>query len=331
VTRRGLHSAAVAFVIAAFLVPARVSAADEQGRPWARGVSVADQERATALFEKGNGLLDEGLFAPALELYEKALSHWSHPAIHYNTAVALINLERPIEAYQQLAAALEFGPDALEKEVYDQARVYQHLLDGQLGRLTVECEEAGARISLDGRALLSCPGSETKLLLSGEHQLVADKAGFLTRTVRLVLGGGDQRSLRIELIPLDEATVTKRRWAVWKPWAVVGAGVALGLAGAGFEAKSEATLQSYDDAIAVLCADRPCDELPGVVTDAYDRGRLENRVAVGLFVAGGAAIATGVVLVILNRPIEERIDYGDIDVRPTVVPAGAGVSATVRF
>lgn len=329
--RGGLHPVAVLLVITAFLAPARVSAADETDRPWAQDVTAEDQERATALFQQGNGLLDEGLFAPALDIYQQALAHWSHPAIHYNTAVALINLERPVDAYGQLESALRYGAAALEKEVYEQARVYQKLLEGQLGRLSVECDLEGARVSLDGKQLLTCPGTRTQLLVSGEHQIVADKVGYLTRTARLLLGGGETKVVRIELMPLERATVTRRRWAAWKPWAVVGAGVALGLAGAGFEAKAEATFESYDNAIAVLCADRPCDELPEVVTDAYDRGRLQNRVGIGLLAAGSATIATGVVLLILNRPIEERIGYEDLSVAPSVGTDRVGVTAKVSF
>src|SRR6185369_1390133 len=94
------------------------------------------------------------------------------------------------------------------------------------------------------------------------------------------------------------------------PWAVVGAGAVVSLVGLGFELQSAATFRSYDRAIAVLCPDRPCDSVPTVVSDAYTEGRHENQIAIAAFAVGGATIATGAVLLWLNRGIEERLGYG---------------------
>jgi len=98
-----------------------------------------------------------------------------------------------------------------------------------------------------------------------------------------------------------------------------------------FEAKARATLGSCDDAVAALCQRQPCAELPEVVDDPYDRGRLQDRVAVGLLAAGGVTIAAGITLVILNRPIEERIGYGKVELVPVVNTDGGGVAGRGRF
>lgn len=306
--------------------------ASEPERPWARGVSVDDQTRAQELFARGNELHDQGLFKPALDLYRQAIRHWDHPAIRYNIAVALINLERLLEAHENLAVALRFGGAGLEPGVQKQAREYQRLLDGQVVRLVVDCVDPGARVSLDGRDLMACPGSRTELVLAGGHRLVAEKPGHLTRTLDLALAGGQQRKIHLDLLSIQESTVTRRRWARWKPWAVVGAGVAVGLVGLGFQLQSRATLRSYDDAVAVLCPDTPCETLPPVVTGAYDDAMLQNRVAIGLFVTGGVATAAGLTLVWLNRGVTERIGYGDSPaITPVVGPGVAGLSFGGRF
>jgi tetratricopeptide (TPR) repeat protein len=322
VLARGTASRGIGrLVLAAVLLFATAATAEELApeRPWARGVSPSVQARAKALFEAGNKLLDENLFAPALDLYRQALEHWDHPAIRYNVAVTLINLERPIDAYRNLEAALRYGDAALEPELALQARSYEKLLEGQIVRLNVACEQAEVAILLDGGDFLACPGEREVLLVPGEHRLVASRPGHVTRTVALVLTGGEARRVPIELMTVEQATVEHRRWATWKPWAVVAGGLAVGSVGLGFELRARATYQSYDNAIAVLCATRPCadEQLPEVVTAAHARASRQHRIGVGLMAAGLAVAGAGAVLAILNRSRRERIGY---DERPALVP-----------
>jgi tetratricopeptide (TPR) repeat protein len=325
---------ALSACIAAGLLVCATARAETVERPWARGVSERDQARAQALFDAGNELLEDNLFAQALELYDQALERWDHPGIRYNVAVALINLERPIEAYQHLQGALRYGDTALEPELVFQARSYERLLEGQIVRLTVECTQPEVTVLLDGRDVLACPGERDLLLLPGEHQLTAFRSGYLTREMSLVLPGGEARRVPVELMTLDQATVEHRRWDPWKPWAVVGGGVAVAAAGLGFELRARATYQSYDNAIAILCAPVPCadEDLPDVVTAARSRARLQHRIGVGLLATGGAAAAAGVVMAFINRPVRERLGYDDLPaLAPVVTGDGLGVAASWSF
>src|SRR5687768_7442231 len=68
-------------------------------RPWARGVSNERQQAAQVAFREGNVQLNNGLFVQAVDKYRSALTHWDHPAIHYNLALALLNLDQPIEVF----------------------------------------------------------------------------------------------------------------------------------------------------------------------------------------------------------------------------------------
>ena len=308
--------------------------ADDGDRPWAVGVSAQEQATATSLFNAGNDLLDQNLFAPALELYRKALKHWDHPSIRYNAAVALINLERPIEAYQNLEAALRYGDRGLSPDIAKQAHSYERLLQSQLVHVEIDCGQTDVAVALDGHDFLRCPGKRKVLLLAGEHRVTAARAGFLTLSERFVLLGGASRQLPIQLKTLDQATVLHRRWAAWKPWAVAGGGVAVALAGLGFELQSRATYQSYDDALAVLCADQPCSPaaLPANVTAAEQRAHLQNRIGVGLVAVGGAVLSAGIVLAILNRPTVEQVGYGrTLALAPLAGSGRLGVQASWRF
>jgi hypothetical protein len=284
--------------------------ADDDPRPWARGVSADEQARATDLFEQGNKLLDEGLFAQALDLYRQAIAHWPHPAIRYNAAVALINLQRQLEAYEELEASLAYGKAGLQPDVYDQALAYQRLLGAQVVHLRVDCVDPDTQITLDDQPLaVPCPGSHVQLLLPGRHQLAATRPGAIARAIELTPSGGDAPHVVIDLMTTAEATIVHRRWAHWKPWvAVAAAGVVAGV-GLGFELQAAATFRSYDKAVAELCPDGPCATLPNNVVAAYDEGRLENRIAIGCFIGSAATLAAGALLLWLNRPIAERLGY----------------------
>ena len=297
----------------------------EPGRPWADGVPAAVQDQVTAELARGNELLDQGLFVQAVDVYRAALRQWDHPAIRYNLAVALINLDREIDAFGELERALRFGPAALQPEVYQQALTYQKLIAGHIVQLHIECVDPGTHIVLDGADLaVPCPGELRQLIRPGRHVLVASKPGSLTRSIDLALSGGDAPTEHIDLMTLDEATVTHHRWARWKPWAVVAAGGAIAIAGLAVDLQAAATFRSYDKAIATLCPDHPCTSLPAVVSDAYAEGRTETHVGAGLLIGGGVVVAAGAVLLYLDRGIQERIGY-------TVGPHGAGVSARWSF
>src|SRR5438067_830506 len=99
----------IALVLA---VPARASA-DE---PWKTGVSKARQSQATKLFDQGNTFFEQHEYAKAVELYAKAVAIWDHPQIHFNMTVALISLDRFLEAHEHVLAALKYGADGLDAD-----------------------------------------------------------------------------------------------------------------------------------------------------------------------------------------------------------------------
>ena len=98
-------------------------------RPWVVGVPAREQKAATDLFREGNALLKESLFVQASAKYREALSHWNHPGIHYNLALALLNLDQPIEVYKHLEEALKYGPAPLDADKFDHANRYRALIE----------------------------------------------------------------------------------------------------------------------------------------------------------------------------------------------------------
>lgn len=305
----------------------------DEARPWAEGVSEADQQQALRAFEEGNALFTESQYAAALARYREALRIWSHPAIHYNAAVSLINLEKPLAAYEQIEAALAYGEAPLGAENRRQAELYRKLLAGQLAELEVHAQEPGAEVLLDGKRLFIAPGSARTRLLPGAHQLVARKPGFSTETRAIDLAAGRLSRADLSLSrPKAPKLRSVRRWATWQPWTVLGSGALIGLAGVPVFLQARKDFETYDDEIARVCpAGCSKDELPQTVADARKRARSENTIAVGMFATGGALVATGVVLVILNQPRLEPDPDQRVSVTPVFGRSTLGAQTSVRF
>lgn len=305
-------------------------AARGQDRPWAAGVSDEQQQQALRLLEEGNRQFELAQRAMALATYRRALAVWDHPAIRYNIAVALIDQDQPLEAYENLELALRYGPEALLEDQHAQGLTYRKLLLGQLAQLRVVCGEPGARVLLDGRELLVGPGEVMRVLLPGEHSLVATKTDYLTTTRTVNLVAGRVETANLALVAAPRVVETRRRWAAWKPWAVVGAGAAVALADVPLRLVAASTMDDYERAFTAACPQGCVEaEIPSAARDLRSRARLQSGVAIALFAAGGATLAGGVVWMIANesRPVHDR----PVALLPVVGTDGAGLSVAGSF
>jgi hypothetical protein len=169
-------------------------------RSWAEGVSESAQAMAFELYSAGNREFVELRYSQALAKYHEAIRHWDHPAIRFNIAVCLINLDQLVEARDNLERSLAHGIAALGADAYVQALAQRTLLDGKLARLTLHCPEPDEEVMIDGKLVFKGPGTVEQFLLPGEHQVVATKAGFLPASRKIVLAAG--ASAAFEIRPL---------------------------------------------------------------------------------------------------------------------------------
>jgi hypothetical protein len=304
---------------------------DDASRPWAEGVTELDQKQAMELFTRGNGLLRDALFVRAADSYREALSHWKHPAIYYNLALALINLEKPLALYEALVQSMRFGAAPLDEDKFRRAQNYKRLTEAQLAQIEIVCNEPGTQVAMDGKVLFTGPGRHEALVPVGEHSIVGTKAGYLATTLPRVFKGGDDLTIEVKMYTVEDLTRQERRWAVWQPWAVVGGGVAVAALGGLLHASAKGSYDDYDAGIAACGGCAPPDDLAG----KRDRGDLLQGLAVSSYIAGGAAVAAGAVMVYLNRGRLYRVSpeelEGGVAVVPTFGPDGAGLQATVSF
>jgi len=318
-------------VVALLIVAGLASAVAAPDKPWATGVSQTEQDQALVVYREGNAEFEESRYPQALAKYREALAHWDHPVIRFNMAVALINLDQPLEAYPNLEAAMKFGAAPLGADAYAQALTYKKLLDGQLTHLRVTSDVDGADVTLDGRPILHGRGEASRLLAPGPHQVVASKPTFVTETSTLVLVPGREIVHAVKLEKLIVKTHQVRRWRARTPWLVVGAGVGALAIGGILEVLAHGEYTTYDQLLASQCPvgcspTRP----PGMqqVDGATTTGRIENVAGVTLVGLGGAAAIAGLVGVFLNQPHTELDRIPAIAVAPGTA---GGMTATATW
>ncbi|HEY5933914.1 MAG TPA: PEGA domain-containing protein, partial [Kofleriaceae bacterium] len=216
----------------------------------------------------------------------------------FNMAECLISLDQPLEAYEHVIAALVYGEAALGPEHHERAVRTRTLLEGQLAHVEVSCAEAGAVVTLDGQPLFIAPGTAKRTLLPGTHQIVASKPGYQTLTREDVLIPRKTVVAKLELLRLR---TFEYRWARWKPWAVVGGGVAVSLLGLVFRYQAQAKYDEFGEDLGEVCP-FGCvrDDVPADVREIEASGDRYNSLAKTSYVIGGIGIVAGAVLVLLN-------------------------------
>ena len=314
-------------LVLALVFTTRVVHADD--KPWAAGVDDKSQKIALDLYNAANQLFEDGAYPKALELYSEALAKWDHPKIHYNAAICLKKMDRLVDAYEQLLAALKYGAAPYAHETYQQALALQTELEKSVASLEIKSRQNGAQISLDGKVIISAsPGAaQMHVLANTPHQLVAAKPTYETQTRTITLEPGQETTLVIELHMMPQGKKLARRWDAWLPWAVVGGGAVIAGGGGLFAWRASNQYSEYDRGVAQawdqaqMTGTQPMT--PTFATDARSRGDRDRALAYGGLAVGGAAIAAGITMVLLNQ--------GHLVAVPAVGKESAGVSLLGEF
>jgi hypothetical protein len=307
-------------------------------RPWAEGVTEEQKEEARQLFYDGNKLLMDQFFKQAAEKYRQALKYWNHPAVHYNLSLALMNMEQPLELYEALDKAIEHGIYPLiTQENFERAEKTRNMLAKQIGHVEIVCEAEGAKVTMDGKYLFTGPGTYKTVALGGEHAIAATKEGFISDSRQVVLSGGKHTRVELKLLTLADLTTEKRRFPRWLPWTVTASGVAAVAVGGALHVRARSNFQSFDSDFDATCVNGCPDENVPELADRLSGATWQQRMGIGLYALGGAAITTGLVLVFMNQPTTIRRELSEVrgpervSFTPMLSPDGTGISASVRF
>lgn len=309
----------------------------EDARPWATGVSQDEQQIALSLFKEGNALIRQQYWPDAVAKYRAALDHWKHPAIYYNLALALVNLDQPLEIYDALEAAMVYGVGPLDAEKLDRAKSTKLLVEKQIGNVEYTLDVAGSVLVLDGKEVFKGPGTYSSRVRAGEHTVVARAEGYTPVPLTVKILGGTTSAITIPMYTDAELTREKRLMPGWVPYVLLGTGVALGATGGLLHSSAKSSFDEYDQAIsdcASTDASGGCTTLPAGVADKKSSAESNQTLAFVTYGIGGAAVVAGVVLVILNRPKTYRVDPtagADLALTPVVAPGQAGLAVVGSF
>jgi hypothetical protein len=278
-------------------------------------VSKSDEECALAAFHQGNDLLNNALFPQAVGRYREALHCWDHPAVHYNLALALINLDQPIEVFEQLNEAIKYGSDPVGQDKFDHAKEYLKLVAGQLADIEVSCNKPGAKISVDGKEVFVAPGSFKAKVRVGKHTFYGDKEGYNARVTAPFIGPGETFRIELKLYTIEELTRYRRRWdRTWMPYTVIGAGALVGIVGGIFELSARSSFNDFDTAVAKCnTAAMGCSASTPGLLDMRSSGNTKRTIGYVGYGVAGAAIVTGAVLAYLNRRTPYQIRADELD------------------
>ena len=122
----------------------------------------------------------------------------------------------------------------------------------------------------------------------------------------------------------------ERRFPTWVPWTVAGGGaVTLGI-GVLLQFNARSLMDEYDRGVASECAVTGCDfnnPQPGSreaqLIELRDRAESRNTMSVVTLGVGAAALATGIVLLVLNEPRRRPMVNANV--------TGDAATATVRW
>lgn len=311
--------------------------ADEPDRPWARGVPKDRQAKAIALFREGNAALKESLFPKAATSYREALLVWDHPAIHYNLALALVNLDQPVEVHEHLTAALKFGPAPLDDDKYQQAQRYLALIERQLTKVKVTCNFEGALVRLDGRSLFTGPGAWEGQIRAGQHTLTASKEGFLADERSVVLPGGDSQIFAMRVYRAEELTEYRRAFSPAVPITTLGLGLAAVGAGLALHLSAAKAFADYDTSITTCATGKTnfgCFPNSDAQTLRASAGAMQSG-GIALYAVGGAAVAASAILFYVGRPVAYQktvnVEAPRVTLLPLISPSVTGAIAAFEF
>lgn len=335
-------------------------ATGNEEEPWKKGVPKAERDAALALFREGNQFLNDAQYPLAVPKYEEALKHWSHPAIHYNLALALLNLNRPVDVYRHLEQAVQYGKAGpLDPAQYQKAIDYMKVIKGQIATIEVTCDKPGAEVQVDGVYKFTAPGKYTDLVAAGKHVFTAEPGknmhGYTAKVRAPYIDQGSTYRVELKMYTEEELTRYHRRWErVWAPWVVVGAGAVVAGVGGVLALQAQKKFDDFDKGVAACNSDNQtmnggcaAGEATGKsLADTKKTGQTLRTTSYVMYGVGGAAAALGIALVYLNRRTPYQIRGEELEEEqegkkqavapkvtfaPVVSPELTGLAAVGRF
>jgi hypothetical protein len=330
--------------------PAAVLALAVLGSPGAVMAQIASPQeiaiaRQTAL--EGLTAYRAGQFDKALALFEQARAVYPSAQVLRMEGYSLLALDQWIKAADSMDAALtsEIGPLSPE----DRTDVEQQLAKAMvhLGVINISSTVPGAQLTVDGGAPIALPLNKPLRMLEGKHTFVVTAPDHEDASEEISLEGGKaidkvldptkKKAVVVEAPkppPLPPPPPKKTSWFSMQREigiAAGGAGVALGVAtlttalvGAHIRSNVATDVDLHKKNFGETCNKgdyRLCTFDRAVINSDADRADGLRDASVGLGIAAGVLVASGVVLVIFS---------GDSSAKPTEKENSAGAAPSAK-
>jgi len=157
------------------------------------------KKRAKEHFATGLKFYEDGDYSLALIEFERAYSYVPDFRVLYNIGQVSIQLARYARAAQALQQYLASGGNKIPAARIAAVQSDLKMLENRTAHLTVKCNVEGAEVYLDETLLGKTPMDEPILVDAGEHRIMVQRPGYLTRSEPLVLAGRDESTLQLDL------------------------------------------------------------------------------------------------------------------------------------
>ena len=275
---------------------------------------------AQALLSQGTKLYDQGEVAGALEKFQAAYAAFPSPKLMFNIGRANRDLGRPVEALEAFEKFLLGAPDASPETIANANKSVAELR-GMLGRIRIDCETAGAEVSVDGKSVGLAPLPDSIWATPGRHQVTAKHASAAPAIEDADVTAGSVSTVTMRMHPLAVPVAAPapkaapdfdlqaaarpsgagEGWWLGRKWTWVAAGstvvLAVGAVTAGLLAQSK-----FDSLRSSCGAGNPAR--PGCPQSDIDSVTSRQTMAnVFWGLAGAAAVTTAVLFYFEGRPV----------------------------
>jgi hypothetical protein len=238
-------------------------------------------------------------------------------------ALALPSTLRPTEVYDHLQASTEYGEDPLGPERFHYAHNLTERMKKEYAWVEISCECDASATLASGRWLVRrSNGRFEGLVPPGTHTLIATPKGHPSTEITLTLAAGQRTHFRLD---------ARRPWAVWKPWALVGAGATAAAGGLLLHMKAQSHMDAFDEGIQDCggCFPEPS------LAQQRSRGLKWQRFSAGAIAAGGAAIVAGLWFAGTNQVQSQLTPMSQNESKLVIAPMlggkDNGLLVTLRF
>jgi hypothetical protein len=164
------------------------------------------RREAAAHFARGVEHADRGAWSDAAEEFVRAYAALPRFGVLYNLGQSYLALDRPLEALETLERYLAEGGNEIPAARRARVESQLALLRGRVATLQVTVRPADARLAIDGREIprtaAAAGGPALVRLLPGPHDVSAHRDGHESRTLQVLLEGGQTHVLELTLVRL---------------------------------------------------------------------------------------------------------------------------------